>query len=729
MKFLEKLTARMPFSKKSEGTEYFFALNIGLSEVTAVVWAIFGRELDLLSQKTLPYENHDDLLEKAYQALDKTVGTLEVEPKKVLFGVPDLWSVDDNLKEPYLKLLQKLLKECALEPVAYVATTNAISFLLQKQEGIPPTAILLGLGDFVEVTLIRGGKVAGTRTTQRSEYLFDDIEKILNQFTEVEVLPSKILLYSTKTDLDLGKIKDDLMSYPWMQKLSFLHFPKIEILDEGIADQAIVLAGASEMYPEVDFKHNFIQKQVEAKETYIKTLPQERRDEVGFVKGDIKVREVREEKTEETEMEEREEPKELASIKDKGLENDNLIPPVFMSAAFVRVQKAFSLLKITPKNSRLLAIPIILLVLVLAYLFLVKTTVTVFVEPKILEKETDVVADPKATSISEDQKTIPGKIVETTISGSGKEVASGTKQIGDPAKGKVVIYNKSDSVKSFSQGTILVSSDNLKFALDLSVQVASKSSSVGPEGEITKWGKSDSVGVTAVALGPESNLPGGINLTIGSYAQSQVVARVEEALSGGTSKNVTVVTSDDQKKLKAKVLDELRQKAESELAGKMSEGQKIIADALSVVDGKYNFSKQVNDQAKEFSLSATVRFKGTSYSDIDLRTVVAKLVTIEVPEGFEMNLQNAETQADVAKVDKDGKVTFRAKFRAKLLPKFKSDDLKKQIQGKSVAEAAASLKSLESVIGSEIKLRPNLPAPIARMPLLLQNITINITPK
>ena len=288
MNFFENIAAQLPFGKKSDPAEYFFVLNIGLSEVTAAVWAIYGQEIEILSQATLTYEGTDDLLEKGYQVLDKSLGALEIEPQKVLFGVPETWSLDDDLKEPYLKLLRKMLKKFGLQPLAYVTTTNALSFFLQRQEGAPQTAILIGIGDFLEVTLTKGGKMLESRAAKRSGSLFEDIEKILSQFTEVEVLPSKILLYPTNKEEDLAKVKDDLMSFPWMQRLSFLHFPKIDLLNEDIALSSVVLSAACEMNPHINFKHHFVLSASPSplpSRSHSLKPPEE---ELGFVEGDIK---------------------------------------------------------------------------------------------------------------------------------------------------------------------------------------------------------------------------------------------------------------------------------------------------------------------------------------------------------------------------------------------------------------------------------------------------------
>lgn len=754
MSFLDKITARLPFNKKSDTTEYFFAVAIGLSEVTSTVWGLYGKQIDILGQKTLPYEGTEDLIDKTHQALDDSLGALDVEPEKVLFGVPETWSMDDNLKEPYLKLLNKMLKDFDLAPMAYVTTTNSLSYLLQKQEGSPPTAILLGLGEFVEITLVKGGKIIGSRNTKRSDNLFEDIEKTLEQFTEVEVLPSKILLYCTKNSADLSKMKADLMSYPWMAKLSFLHFPKIEILAPDVLYQSVIFAGCSELYPDIDLKHNFslfqpVTPVFEEKTQHVSgfhSMPGKiGNDDLGFVKGDIK-KKIIEHETENLEgAEDFEEtgfkkPRKLKNFSgvDEDLEDDNLISPDLPYtkhlSKFLSMFQAIKLPRVPSLkrslSGKLVIPPIIFLILIGAYYLFFKASVNILIEPRILEKEAQVIADPKVTQIDEANKIIPGAVIETTVTGSDKGTATGSKQIGDPAKGKVVIYNRTNKEISVSKGTVLTSGSGLKFTLDDSVPpIASQSSVLGAK-YVTQDtpGESKSVGITAVVIGPESNLTGATEMTVGNYPKSQVIANVDSALSGGTSKTVTVVTSDDQKKLQAKLTDTLKQKAAEDLKAESKDGKKVIADALAISDSKYNFNKQIGDSAGDFTLNATIRFKGLSYLDTDLRSIVSKLVVTDVSENYEMNLQDAEVLTEVAKVDKD-KLIFNAKFRAKLIPKYDTQQIKNSIKGKSMTDAGDKLKELESVVGSEIILTPSLPSPLARLPLFAKNITVTISSK
>lgn len=780
MSFFDKLSINLPFGKKTETAEYYFALNIGLNEISATTWGLFGHKIDILGLSATTYEGTEDLLAKVGEVLDRSLGILEVEPQKIIFGVPDFWSQDDDLKEPYLKVLRRILKEYDLQPLAYVTTTNAIAHYLQQLEGVPLTALLLGVGESIEITLVRGGKVMENRTTKRTDHLFEDIEKTLLQFTEVEVLPSKILLYPTKKDEDLNKVRDELMTYPWMQKLPFLHFPKIDIPEEEICLQSVILAAAIELDSDVDLKHSFTAHQKVSADTHhlasekhpdsthsythsrilskedtsletgddtdkLRLRPYKKliqhsqefaEDRTGFIRGDIK-----------------------HHLEDVGFEEDQLITPDVPEWQEEKAQlpyqevveeevrgimgtlkkvtkpltKFFKGKKLQIKSTYLSSFILVIFALAIimgAYIYFVKAEVTIFVEPQVITNEAEVVADPKAEKVDLEKKIIPGSTVEISVNGSGKAPVTGQKQIGDPARGQVIIYNMTDAAKSLSQGTVLTGSNNLKLTLNTPVTIASQSSSIGADFvKVTKPGKSDSINVTASSIGPEGNLPAGTDLTVVSFTTSQVIARVDQAFSGGTSKTVSIVTVDDQKRLQAQVVDELRQKAETELQSKLSSDKKIVAEALDIIDGKYNFNKKVNDQASDLSLTATVQFKGTSYSDTDLKTIVSQLVETNVPAGFTLDLKNSETQAEVSKIEKDGKLTFTARFKAKLLPNLNIDDLKKKIRGQSMTGLAVELKNMDNVLGSEVKLIPKLPTQISRLPLLIRNISVIITPK
>lgn len=757
MSFLSNFTANLPFFKKKEAPQAYFALCIGMEKLTAALWSVEDDKLIIVDTADDFYSNEDDIIKTTDRLLDAVVGEREIDPHKILFGVPDAWLLDENLKEDYIKLLRKLVKELEVTPMAYVSQTNALVNFLEKREGVPETAILVGLENkHLAVTVVRAGKPDGTKIIERSEDLGVDIEKVLLTFTSVEVLPSKILLYGSD---DLDKVKAKLLSFSWMSKLSFLHFPKIEVLPGNAEIAGICFAGACEINPKVIYHHTedkrkgtvdtdtIAAQKLEEKETgqekeekkhdsdeKNKNLhdDKEQNQDLGFIVGDVATQEKKE-------KEKISQDTALGISEDYFLETETLEEPY---QAVRRAQDRREVLvsphgrfrvpglpilgffkKFVPKKeSKLLAIlmvfGLIFFTLLASYIFLLKADVKIYVEPKILENDTQVIADPAVKTVNEADKTIPGQIVETDVSGSGTGSATGKKQVGDLAKGTVKIINNSDQSQDFSKGVIVTSSGGLKFTLDLSVNIASTSA-------ISESKSTKTVTVTAVEIGADSNLATGTQFAIAGRSGSQVAVVSEGNFSGGTSKNVTVVSDSDQQKLLAQVASDLRKSAQQKLQEKLPD-KKIIEEALAENITKKTFSKGVGDQATDFKLNLTAHYKGTAFDDKDLRMIVSKLVSTNVPSGFSLDLADTETQADVSKVEKDGRVIFLARFKAKMIPNLNIDDIKKAIKGKSQTSAIDTIKAMDNVLGAKIKLTPALPGPFKFLPILGKNIQLEV---
>lgn len=708
----------MPFGKQEKVREYFFALNITHEKLTCALWTIQVNQLKILDTASSVYSSLADLTGLTDKLLDESLGIREIEPQKILFGVPSSWLSDETLKDEYLKVFRQLVKDLELTPMAYVENSHALVHFLERTDGIPPTAILVGFETrHLTVSVVRSGKLDGVKMVSRGENSGTDIEKALLTFAAVETLPSKILIYGSQKE-GLEKLKSQLLSYPWMSKLSFLHLPKIEILQDDVEIKSICFAGASEIQSNVIFTEHVINQAVKKTPAIdVEDSAKEEKKEVdgnlGFMVGDISDKQQKEQEKQEEEFHTSEAElmvaRQTRAIEIEDFEHELPAPKPaakkFLPANF--------------KGFALLAIPAgILLLILTAYLLLPKAEVKIFIEPKILEKDATVTADPNQKTVNEDARIIPAQIVDIEVSGSAKELATGKKQIGDPAKGTVVIYNKTYERKSLSKGTILTSSGGAGFTIDTSVNMASQSAS---ESGIT-FGKASTT-VTAQVVGADGNLPSGADLSVAGFTTVQVTAKAEGNFSGGTSKEATVVSSDDQQKLLASLASNLRQQAQQKLQEKLPE-KKILAEALSEDIVKKSFNKNINDQASEFSLNLTAKYKGIAFEDKDLKIIVSKLVITQVPDGFQLNLEDTETQADVSKVEKDGKLIFLAKFKAKLTPKIDTDSVRKRIKGKGVSEAAQILKGMENVLGSEIKISPKLPGLLQRLPMLSKNIKI-----
>lgn len=754
MSIFDKLSSLIPKFKREENLEYYFGLNIEPERLEASVWGVEKKKLRIINTATYKYQSEDELTDAANYALDNALADFTPEPSKILFGVPDSWLQDEDLKPEYLKHLRSMVKELDVVPMAYVSITHAISHYLQKLEGVPVTAILIDISDPLLVTVVKAGKIIGTKMQRRTGNLPEDVEKALLTFSDVEVLPSKILIYGG-TETGLEKFKQELLTYSWMSQLPFLHLPRVDVLEEGVSIKAISFAGASEINPDINIQPGELdinQMEVRAKvsrplvaesfeHSNISKVADDNLEDLGFVAGDIEEKE--RESNDRANAQEN-----LAKHSGAGGEEDletavsvpvqrrpnleqNFGDEYPVSKRAGSVLDKFSLGGLGSNagnllsNSKFLLIPVLILVLlIVAAIFLPKAKVTVFVDPRTLEKDAIVIADPTQTTVDEVNKKIPGKTVETDVSGISKGTASGKKKVGDPAKGSVIVYNKTSASKSLSSGTQLLGPNNLIFVLDSSVNVASQSA---VEGGIS-FGKT-TANVTAAGIGPDGNLPAGKELSVKGQSADAISAKVDSAFSGGVSKDVTVVTSDDQKKLLAQLSADLRKQASDQIQGKLTAGLKVLPEGLQEKIVKQNFSKNVNDQAQEFSLNLTVNYRGTAYNENDLKLIVSKLVETNVPEGYSLDLSKTETQSDVSKIEKDGRLIFNAKFNAKLMPKLDIEKIKKEIAFKTPSEVEAKLKTYENVIGGDVKMNPSLPGPFARLPFLAKNITIEINTK
>lgn len=715
MSFLNKITAFLPLGRKEQELEYFFALNIGIEKLTAALWAIEGKELKILEIASEKPSSNDEIVTVTDKLLDQVLGLKEIEPSKILFGVPHSWVLDENLKDADLKILRNMVKELELTPMAYVTTSNALTHYLEKQEGVPTTAVLIGIEEeHLIVTVVRAGKMDGVKVVTRGETAGSDVEKALLTFTDVETLPSRILIYGAKA----AELKPQLLSFSWMSKLSFLHFPKIDVLEEDFEIKSVCLAGASETNENISYENQPVKKPekkaviLEDKEEISNVESFDEEDNLGFVVGDI---------ADQTEKENQK--KELVVPEQDPLEIEDFEQESPLSVEAPKDgHKKFNLKRFIPKNftilSMLFGLVGTIVLLTGAYIFLSKAEIKIFVEPRILEKDAQVVADPKQTSVNEEGKIIPGQIVETEIAGSGKDMATGKKQVGENAKGTVVLRNKTDSAITLSKGTALSVSSGFKFNLDLSVTIASRSADDGT------WGKA-TVTVTALDIGADGNLSSSSDLTVTGFSIDKIVAKSEGNFSGGTSKDVLVVSDTDQKRLLAQLAGDLRKQARQKLQEKLP-NKKVLEEGLLEEIVRKSYNKNINDQASEFSLNMTVRYKGTAFEDKDLKLIVSKLITTQVPDGFTLDLAETETQADVSKLEKDGRLIFLARFKAKLLPKIDTEKIKNKIRFKTPTEVAGILKEMENVLGSEIKISPNLPEVLKRLPALTKNIKIEV---
>ncbi|TSC54430.1 MAG: Uncharacterized protein LiPW16_2 [Microgenomates group bacterium LiPW_16] len=706
--------------KTEEKTDYFLTLEICQDKVKTAACEIKGGEVEILA---IGEKVYDGSWEEATLAADSAISQVEekfaVEPEvnKVILGLPTEYTKDGKIEESNLVHIKELLKKLSLVPLGFVEVPFAIIHYLQKQEGGPQTLILVRIGQKLTVSLARVGKVTNNITVLRTDNLALDFEKAITSFAEVEVLPSRILLYDGG---DLEKTRQDLINHPWLTRASFLHFPKIEIAPQDLDIKSIAYAAALEIAQVVEI--------TEATEIE-KPKVQEETPGFGFVKGeDILERQPQEmpPPPQFVSPQEAVPPLPPKRVLPKFTFPQFKLPPIQNLIAFLKARVSPVIPYFKTRIGLLIFLVVFLLLIVgsgvvAASWYIPTAQVNLILESQTLEQKLEVSLNPKLTAIDEANKQsfsankeIPGLTLEIEEKGTKKAVTTAEKLVGEPAKGEVTIYNKTTNSKTFKKGITVIAPNELKFTLDEEVSVASASESVGS----LTFGKQNAR-LTAAAIGPEGNLGVGQEFHFADFPTTSYSARNEVAFSGGTSREISVVGRSDQERLLASASAELH-----EQEGKLASGEKILEKTLSGAITQKKFDKEVDEEATELGLEISMKFSVLGFKENDLLTMLEKAIIPSIPAGFEFRRDEVKMEIVDFQKKKDGTVVIKVNFAVSLLPRINEEEIKKNLTGKNLATADNYLRNLGNIAGYEIKFGRTLPFGKSTLPRLAKNIKI-----
>ena len=370
-------------------------------------------------------------------------------------------------------------------------------------------------------------------------------------------------------------------------------------------------------------------------------------------------------------------------------------------ATVAYLPKIFGLFKKRPPIKNLLIAIAILLILVLIGSFVAAQTLTeakirIKVNAKPQESNFNVSAA-SGGSFDLAKGQIAAEEISAQASGNQKAVATGSKKLGEYARGEVTVLNWTTSPKDFPSQTVILSKGGLKFTLDSDITVASRSASTPGQSKVN---------AKAVEFGPSGNIDAGNDFTFQQFDDLLYSARNDLTLSGGAERQVTVVSQDDQDRLSKSLTDLLTDKARQDLMSKTS-GKKLADEAIVVKVLKKAFDKKVDEEASLVNLDMEIEASGIVYDENDLKKLLAESIT-NLPENLEARPQNVE----ITKVDskrKNNTLSLSGRFQAELVPKFNEDELRGKITGKSVKETRAIIKEIPEVSDVIVEFLPNIP--------------------
>lgn len=378
----------------------------------------------------------------------------------------------------------------------------------------------------------------------------------------------------------------------------------------------------------------------------------------------------------------------------------------------------------------LLLVPIFLVVAsILSLYYLATAKVVVYLDSEPLAKNLEVLAQPGQKNPAPEPPTIPASEISLSLTKSESSPSSGQKKIGEKATGKVTIYNKTTLAVNFPAGAILtkarINGDDLRFLTKAAVTVPARTDEAkAVSGYLPGTVEVD---VGAESFGSDYNLPANSDFTLVAKPTSDFVAQNLGDFSGGSERQITVVTGEDQRKLLEATSLSLKDELKKSILTKVVSGQ--VADEASVSFDLVSktFDKGVGEETDRLTLNLEIRAKALAFWQSDLKSLTASLLTSFVPEGYE--LFGSDQEIEIIKTEVSGthlKILTRAK--GFIVPKIDPDEIKRKILGKDVAFVSAYLNSLSKISSHSLQRTPDFSF-FPFLPFRAKNLKIEIIRK
>lgn len=681
-------------SKPNLESNQFLACHLEEARLQLAIWETLGEEV-ILKHVGAPKEWQDettlvDAIEIGLEELDVKASEL----RGVLYGVPESWTHGEELTTESKQLLKKVSDKKRLEALGFVVTTDALLKALKDEHGANFHALLFDItSPKFRILLMQQGKLNKEETVGRSEDTASDIVEGLSRCAGAPY-PQLVFLWSNTVPVgDLKEIKQHFLGITWPED-TFLQTPDVRLLPPEVMLQAICLIGGKEVAKalltgEAD---GLEEESMESEESGTQESALLSVRTAGALSEDTD-----ESSVPFLQAAEEEEPKPKFQL------------PFLRKGARFKVTSSRGKFSLVPKL--IAGVVIVLIVLLLGSWVWARTTLraTVHATLKVesISADTQIVIDPELSAPDVENKRLNARPVTQEVTDSEETSTTGTKLIGEKAKGTVTLYNRTEIDKTFPAGTEVKTGEYV-FLFDQEVNIAS--GSVKEAADFTKTlepGKKD-VAVTAIKIGAEYNLGKDTEFSVANFGKDTYVAKSTAAFTGGSSREIQAVSKDDQTKLSTSLRESLIEQAQQKLKESVADGEYVVMTGNAEVTNQ-EFSAKVDDETNLLKLTMSVEAEGFVYTSIDLQPLAKSVLADQLPVGaqfLEDKLSILSKEGERA--SDSAQITLEAKLSAGYLPAISLEDWKIEIGGKTREQALGILRQKSEISNVEVTLRPSL---------------------
>lgn len=602
------------------------------------------------------------------------------EPNSAALILPPLWiGSDGKIVSQCLKLIEHICRDLDFKPMGFIANDEAIVEDANHSDGFPASFVLINLsGGEMFVSLTYLGKVI-ERISKPLTSTFDPsiLESALIEFKTESTLPPQIIIF--------GDVSDDIVelikNYPWVGKKNvetFLHFPDIKTYSPPEITQIYTRAITSQFQQPTDNNVPGPSPEVAEVEKPVDTesvLTEVSAADLGFSHNS-------------------EEPV---------FSSDNLtipeeIPEIISELPIVAKPSRPRLklkLPIFPKihfpafNFLLFPLALLPLLILIPFLFS-KAHITLYLTPYTFNQQINVTLDPTATVFDLNKNIIPVNRQTFDINSTASLQTTGQKTVGNKATGEVVIFNKKDNSQKLPSGAVLIDGQGNDYVLTTAAQVASSSTNLDL-GVIT-LGQTKVI-ISAVNIGPEYNLPNNTQLHFKDFPETDLMAKVDIALTGGSKSQVSAVSTLDKTNLTQKMNSIITTAVNDKISQSVKDINGLVKNSVQINKGRIDYSREIGEEADTLTATATSNINVFSLtSDIKAALIKAYLTNLDGfndstfnPDNFDFSITPGNNTVDKIK----GSLTISGTAT----PKVDSSKVLRLVSGKSLNTARALIKT------------------------------------
>ncbi|MBP7859453.1 hypothetical protein KA001_00635 [Patescibacteria group bacterium] len=395
-------------------------------------------------------------------------------------------------------------------------------------------------------------------------------------------------------------------------------------------------------------------------------------------------------------------------------------------------------------------LPIIAVILILGSIifyimsiyFLPKAIIQIKLDSKAFSVTEELLA---SINKSELENSILAQKTTLTVKDTATAIPTGEKEIGDMAKGKLKIFNKTSENIDIKKGQIVyldTKKDKSYLTLtDITVEKKTTQDITNSDGTTSKadvYGSKE-VEIESQTLGEIYNIDKknvkNEDISLKGQSADDVTFELTKSLEGGTSKKTTVALQSDLDSLLDATQKKLEQRATDEIRSKSTDTAYFSEGAYTTTVTKKVFNVKANDEASQIDLEMEVEITALTFNKTELIERLKPNLKKQVPENYNLseNTNSIEVFSSTKTKIFDEKTkiftgaTLVNRIQTTLVPKIDENKIKSDLSGVSYEKAVEYLQDIEGATGTIKQAGANVFAFSKTLPKNKDNIKIEVT--